>query len=110
MKSSYEFSREILIQFFGQDEHNFRKIIVFRDITHRSVTQNVLVAGFCLRLQVKRNQLDPVPISGYQHQHKIIYINQAQHKPSARVKTNIRNSKQIWPSTYVPALFHGYCC
>jgi hypothetical protein len=32
-----------------------------------------------------------IPISGHQHQHKIEYINQAQHKPSARVKTNIKN-------------------
>jgi hypothetical protein len=32
-----------------------------------------------------------VLISGSQHQHKIGYINQAQHKTSAKVKTNFKN-------------------
>jgi hypothetical protein len=36
-----------------------------------------------------------VPISGNQHPHKIEYINQAQHKPSVRVKTNIKNIKKL---------------
>jgi hypothetical protein len=39
--------------------------------------------------------IELVPISGHQHQKKIRYINQAQHKPSARVKTNINNIKKL---------------
>jgi hypothetical protein len=35
-----------------------------------------------------------VPISRHQDQHKIGHINQAQHKPSARVKTSIKNIKK----------------
>jgi hypothetical protein len=36
-----------------------------------------------------------VSISGHQHQHNIGCINQAQHKPSARVKANIKNGKTL---------------
>jgi hypothetical protein len=38
--------------------------------------------------------IELVPVSGHQHQHqhKIGYINQAQTKPSARVKTHISSS------------------
>jgi hypothetical protein len=53
------------------------------------------------------------PISRHQHQHRIGYVNQAQHKPYARVKTNIENIKKTphtSPSTYVHALFHEYYC
>jgi hypothetical protein len=35
--------------------------------------------------------IDLVLISEHQLQHKIAYISQAQHKPSARVRTNIKN-------------------
>jgi hypothetical protein len=66
---------------------------------------------FWLILQVKPIKL--APISGLQHQHKIGYINQAQHKPPLRVKTSIKNIKKptfMRPNTYVHALFHGYCC
>jgi hypothetical protein len=34
--------------------------------------------------------IELVPISEHQHQDKIGYINQAQRKPSARVKTDIK--------------------
>jgi hypothetical protein len=43
---------------------------------------------------------EPAPISGHHHQHKIGYINQAQHKPSVRVKTNIKNIKKT-PHNFV---------
>jgi hypothetical protein len=57
-------------------------------------TPNISEIRFCLHLQVEPAQLGPidrlVPISGQQQQHKIGYINQAQHNPSVRVKTNIK--------------------
>jgi hypothetical protein len=37
--------------------------------------------------------MELIPISGHQHKHKIGYTNQAQHKPSARAKTNVKNIK-----------------
>jgi hypothetical protein len=85
-------------------------LFVFKD--------NVLETGLCLHLQVDilswAQSIELVPISRHQHQHKIEYINQAQHKPSARVKANINNlennSTHLRPSTYVNALFHGYHC
>jgi hypothetical protein len=40
-----------------------------------------------------------VPTSRHQHQHSTGYINQAHHKPSARVKTNIKNVKSV-PHTW----------
>jgi hypothetical protein len=39
--------------------------------------------------------MELVPISGYLYQHKIGYRSQAQHKPSVRVKTNIKNIKKL---------------
>jgi hypothetical protein len=74
---------------------------------------NISETGFCLRLLAKPIQLGPiwdqsielVPIHGLQHQHKIAYISLVQHKPSARVKANIKNVKRnfihMGPSTYV---------
>jgi hypothetical protein len=38
--------------------------------------------------------IDLVYISEHQHQHKLGYIKQSQHKPSARVKSNIKNIKK----------------
>jgi hypothetical protein len=35
--------------------------------------------------------IELAPISGNQHQHKAGCIYQVQHKPSARIKTNIKN-------------------
>jgi hypothetical protein len=56
---------------------------------------NVSKTGFCLHLQVEplnlAQSIELVRISGQQHKHKIGYINQAHHKPSARGKTNIKN-------------------
>jgi hypothetical protein len=40
-----------------------------------------------------------VRISGHQNQHKMIYINKAQHKPSVGVKTNIKNIERT-PQTW----------
>jgi hypothetical protein len=75
-------------------------IIVFLDIMHfsnLSKTHNVSGTGFYLCLQVEPTQLGSIDrassYSGLQHQYKIRYINQAQQKPSARVKTNIKNIK-----------------
>jgi hypothetical protein len=42
-----------------------------------------------------------VLISGHEHQYKIGYINQTQHKPSVRVKTNIKITPRMSPRTYV---------
>jgi hypothetical protein len=39
--------------------------------------------------------IELVSISGRLHQHKIGYTNQAQHKPSARFKRNIKNIKKL---------------
>jgi hypothetical protein len=53
-----------------------------------------------------------VPISGHQHQHMTGSINQPQHKPSARVNTDIKNIKKTPHtrlSTYVHALLNGQC-
>jgi hypothetical protein len=55
---------------------------------------NVSETGFCFRLQVEPTQAqstDLVPISRHLHQHKIGHMNQAQHKASARIKTNNKN-------------------
>jgi hypothetical protein len=43
--------------------------------------------------------IELIPISGCLHQHKREYINQAQHKPSARVKTDIKSIKKT-PHTW----------
>jgi hypothetical protein len=67
--------------------------IMFLDITNHPVCisqYNVSEIGFCLRLQVKPIQFDPleelVHISGHLHQHEE-YTSQAQHKSSAKAKT-----------------------
>jgi hypothetical protein len=66
-----------------------------------------------------------VPSSGHQHERKVGYINQAQHKPSARVKTDIKNSsfytvykqddvsnKEVWwimsRNTIVVLIYHRH--
>jgi hypothetical protein len=40
--------------------------------------------------------IELIAISGQQHKRKIRYVNQAQHKPSARVKRNIKRTPHIW--------------
>jgi hypothetical protein len=59
------------------------------------INHYVSETGFCLHLRWNLlswgQSLELVPISGHLHQHKIRHTNQAQHKPSARVKTNIKN-------------------
>jgi hypothetical protein len=61
-------------------------------------THNVSETEFYLRLQVNllswAQSIALVLISGHQHQHKIGYIIQAQHKPSARVKINTKIIKK----------------
>jgi hypothetical protein len=54
------------------------------------IKAHISESGFRVRIQVERTQLGPidiVPIS--RHQHKKRYI-PAQHKPSARVKANVK--------------------
>jgi hypothetical protein len=78
-----------------------KQIIVGLDIFYSKL--NISETGFCLRFQVEPTHLDPVDkdslISRHLHQHKAEYeyIRYAEQKPSARVKTNIKN---IINSTY----------
>jgi hypothetical protein len=60
-------------------------IVLFFYLKH-----SVLETVFCRCLQVESIQFGPISISGHQHQHKIGYISQAQHKPSTTVKTNMK--------------------
>jgi hypothetical protein len=72
---------------------------MFLDIIHRPVfylkhtsfRRLDSVSVFRWNLLSWAEPIELVPISGHQYQHEIGYINQAQHKPSARVKTNIEN-------------------
>jgi hypothetical protein len=60
---------------------------------------NVLETGFSLRLQVDllswTQSVELGHISEHLHQHRIGYKNQAQHKLSARVNTNITKTLKI---------------
>jgi hypothetical protein len=48
------------------------------------------VSVFRWNLLSYAQSIELVPIYAYQHQHKIRYTNQAQQKPSARVKTKVK--------------------
>jgi hypothetical protein len=48
-----------------------------------------------------------VPISGQQQQHKMGYINQTQHKLSARVKTNIDKTASVCKIRVLSKGFHN---
>jgi hypothetical protein len=71
--------------------------------------------GFCLRPQVEPTPLGPIDRASPYLGAQMGYINQAQHKPSARVKINIkitkRNSTHMRPSTYFrpssDTIYHG---
>jgi hypothetical protein len=52
------------------------------------------ITVFRWNLLIWAQSIELVPIFGHQHQHKIGYINQAQPKPSERVKINITNIKR----------------
>jgi hypothetical protein len=76
-----------------QNNPNFNTYIVFLDFIHRPVfylntafrrLNSVSVFRWILPMWAQSIELDP--ISRHQHRHKRGYINQAQHKPSARVK------------------------
>jgi hypothetical protein len=56
-------------------------------------SHSVSGTGLSLGLQVELTQLGPV--SAHQHQHKIGYINQAQHKTLVRVKRNPKSIKEL---------------
>jgi hypothetical protein len=76
-------------------------------------TRSVSATGFCLRLQVEPTQLGPTDRASPYLRTPIPVPRwdiQAQHKPSARVKANMKFKKlhTRGPSTYVDALFHGY--
>jgi hypothetical protein len=44
--------------------------------------------------------IELVPISWHQHQHELGYINQAQYKPSARVKTNVNKELHTYEALH----------
>jgi hypothetical protein len=89
------------------------KIIVFLDIIHRPVFfylkhttfRNWVLSPSSGEILLSWAQsIELVPTSVHQHQYKVGYVNQTQHKPSARVKTdnkNIKYSTHVRPSNYV---------
>jgi hypothetical protein len=57
------------------------------------------ISVFRWNLLIWAQTIELVPISG---QHSINHMQE--------LKRNIRNSSHMWPSIYIHALFHGYCC
>jgi hypothetical protein len=64
--------------------------------------------------QLSAIDIELVPISGHQHQHNVGHINQesVNHLRDLRqlAKSLKKNSTHMKSSTYVHALFYGYCC
>jgi hypothetical protein len=84
------------------EAHNYVQLLCFWTLSNffLNLKQEMFrkldsVSVFRLNLHSLAQSIEQVPISGYQHQHKIGYINQEQHKSSARVKTNIKITKKI---------------
>jgi hypothetical protein len=77
-------------------------VIVFLDIIHNPVLfkttvwrlNSISICRWTLFSWV--HSIYVVTISGPHNKHNISYMNQAQHKPSVRVRTHIKNSKQFY--------------